>query len=154
MSASVGDGNGQEVELNLAPIIDCFTVLITYLLVTASFLTLSALDVGVSATGVADAADVKGPPPMMMTLELKTTGEIAILVRGGKLKKDVAINVAGENGGHWDLTELDARLHQINQKWPSLTDVSVSAEPTVIYKDIVVVIKEIQETIPKVFISG
>jgi biopolymer transport protein ExbD len=41
MSANFGGGgNGQEVELNITPIIDCFTVLITFLLASASFLSL------------------------------------------------------------------------------------------------------------------
>ena len=36
-----------DFELNLASIIDCFTVLITYLLVSASFISLGILDVSV-----------------------------------------------------------------------------------------------------------
>ena len=79
MSASVGEGSGQDVDLNLAPIIDCFTVLITYLLVTASFLTLSSVDVSVSATGTGAPPQAStGPPPMSMSIELKAGSSLPL----------------------------------------------------------------------------
>ncbi|OFZ16215.1 MAG: hypothetical protein A2Z20_00220 [Bdellovibrionales bacterium RBG_16_40_8] len=155
MSASVGgDDSGQEVELNIVPIIDCFTVLIAYLLATASFLTLSALDVGVAATGVADPGEVTGPPPMVMTLEMKVGGDISILIRGGDLKRDVSVSIKSEVADKWNFSLLDQRLAGIREKWPTITEVSVLAEPTIVYKDIVTVIHAIQKTMPKVFISG
>ena len=40
MSANMGSSSGQEVDLNITPIIDCFTVLITFLLASASFLSI------------------------------------------------------------------------------------------------------------------
>src|SRR5882672_8122358 len=94
-------GSNQEVELNLAPIIDCFTVLITYLLVTASFLSLAALDVGVSATGTGTppppAAD-NTPPPMVMSLEALANGDIKINVRGGVSGKEYPYVITAVGG--------------------------------------------------------
>lgn len=153
MSGVSAENSNQDVELNLAPIIDCFTVLITYLLVTASFLTLSSVDVGVSATGTAPAVPDVGPPPMVMTLELKANNEMAIQIRGGNLTKQFDLNVAS-NSGTWNMGDLDAKLQQVQAKWPALNEVSVSADPTVVYKDIVTVIHEIQKIMPKVYISG
>jgi biopolymer transport protein ExbD len=155
MSGPVDGGSNQDVDLNLAPIIDCFTVLITYLLVTASFLTLSSVDVGVAATGTGTPPPVESnaPPPMVLTMELKAGGEIGLLIRGGTLKKEIAITVPAGTA-RWDMATLKKRLEQIQTKWPELTEVSVSAEPTVIYKDIVLVLHEIQDVMPKVYISG
>src|SRR5450759_4468663 len=45
MSANLGSSSGQEVELNITPIIDCFTVLITFLLASASFLSIGFFEV-------------------------------------------------------------------------------------------------------------
>lgn len=155
MSAGVEGGSGQDVDLNLAPIIDCFTVLITYLLITASFINLAAMDVGVSATGSAAPSDQPmGPPPMIMTLQLTEAGRLVMNVSGGKLKTDVVVNIEPLAEGGWNLTELAGRLQQVREKWPEIKDVSVSAEPTVKYKDIVNVINETQRSLPKVFISG
>lgn len=152
-SIETGNGKGQDFDLNLAPIIDCFTVLITYLLVTASFLTLTALDVGVSATGEAKASPNDDPLPMFMTMEMKEGHEYSIKIAGGKLTQDVVVDVKATNEG-WNYTEMLGRLQQIQKKWPVLTDVSLSAEPTVQYKEIVNTINEIKKVIPKVFISG
>jgi biopolymer transport protein ExbD len=155
MSASVGDGNGQDVELNLAPIIDCFTVLITYLLITASFITLASVDVSVSSTNPSAGAPPpsNAPPPITMALELKANGEIGIQVRGGTLKETKAFSVQSSTGT-WDLAGLTSRLKEIQTSWPALTEVSVTAEPSVIYKDIVGLLHEIQNVMPKVYISG
>lgn len=155
MSASVEGGSGQDVDLNLAPIIDCFTVLITYLLITASFINLAAMDVGVSATGAGAPPDQpQGPPPMIMTMLLSEGGRATLTVTGGTLRTDMVVAVEAMANGSWNLNEVSGRLRQITTKWPEIKDVSVSAEPTIKYKDIVNVINETQRTLPKVFISG
>ena len=71
MSAGSGGNSNQDFDLNLAPIIDCFTVLITYLLVSASFISLNSLDVGIAATGDTAAAANPSTPPLALTAELK-----------------------------------------------------------------------------------
>ncbi len=156
MSGPVGDGSSnQDVDLNLAPIIDCFTVLITYLLVTASFLTLSSIDVSVAATGTATPSTTPDnkPPPWAMTVELKAGGMMEIQIRGGPQSKKFNYAVAS-SGGTWDIEMLTRRLLEIQKKFPTLTEVNVTAEPVVIYKDMVTVLKEIQTVMPKVYISG
>lgn len=156
MSAQIDSGEGgQDFELNLAPIIDCFVVLITYLLVTASFITLTALDVGVSAFGdpSTQPPPPAGPPPMTMTMELTTTQKLVLKVSGGTLAEEIIVNIEPKENT-WDLQLLEKRLLQAQKKWPSLTEVSVSAEPTVEYKQIIKIIRETQKTIKKVFISG
>jgi len=47
------NGSSGEVELNLAPILDCLTVLVAFLLASASFLSLSVLDAGLAAQSAA-----------------------------------------------------------------------------------------------------
>ncbi len=154
MAGGGGGESNQDVELNLAPIIDCFTVLITYLLVTASFLSLAALDVGVSATGTAaPPPDNFAPPPMVLSLELQANGDIKMNVRGGESGKEYPFVVAALQGQR-DEQSLLARLNEIRQRWPTINEASVSAEPNVLYKDVVKAIRKIQEAMPKVLISS
>lgn len=152
---SAGPSGDGDVELNLAPIIDCFTVLITYLLVTASFLSLAALDVGVSATGTAapPATPDNTPPPMVMSLQAMANGDVKINVRGGVSGREYPYVIAAVSGQR-DEGQLLAKLEEIKKKWPEIKEASVSAEPTVIYKDVVKVIKKVQEAMPKVLISS
>ena len=80
MSAGGGGGEG-DVELNLAPIVDCFTVLIAYLLVSMSFISLSIFEAGVAATSPESASvEVVPPPPGEIPLNLAV-----ILGEGNKL---------------------------------------------------------------------
>ena len=150
-------GGSQEVELNLAPIIDCFTVLITYLLVTASFLTLTAVDVSVSATN--DSSTPTTPPPvtdekpLFMTMDLAATGELFLKVSGGDLKTDYKVTVAGKDGV-WNKEVLNATLDKIRNRWSKLSEVSLNAAPEVRYKEVVNLINETQKTMPKVYIAG
>lgn len=150
-------GDSQEVELNLAPIIDCFTVLITYLLVTASFLTLAAVDVSISANNESIAAP---PPtddkrPLVMTLDLDSTNVIILKVSGGDLKADYEVKLPPKSSdGTWDGESLEKMLTKITGRWANLSEVSVSAAPSVKYKELVNIINVTQKTLPKVFISG
>ncbi len=56
MSASFGNSNQNsgDFELNLASMIDCFTVLIAFLLASSSFLSIGALDVATLAASQSD----------------------------------------------------------------------------------------------------
>src|SRR3954465_141066 len=101
MSAIQGDG-GQDFDLNLAPIIDCFTVLITYLLVSASFISLTALDVGVAAAGQADPNAVQPKTiPFNLSVQLAESRAIALKITGGPKSIDVTVPVPA-TAGSWD----------------------------------------------------
>jgi len=88
-----------------------------------------------------------------MSIEIKAGGEMALEIRGGPQSKLFNFKVAPSNGVS-DLQRLTTQLQEIQKKWPTLSEVSVTAEPSVIYKNIVSVIHEIQNVMPKVYISG
>ena len=94
MSAAISDNNSnQDFEINLAPIIDCFTVLITYLLVSASFLSLAVFDVEVAInqpTLKTENAPLT-PPPISLALLLRESHGFDLKVIGGKDHLDLNI---------------------------------------------------------------
>ena len=153
MSASAGD-TGQDVELNLAPIIDCFTVLITYLLVSASFISLSVLDVGVSASGAGAAAAPAGTPPLNLSLKLAADQSMEFHLTGGDKHLDEKMAFPRTAQGGWDMVELAKRLKYMKTKYPTLKEVSLSADPTVHYKDVVKMIEATRKSMPKVYLAG
>ena len=69
MVSGSGGKKDSDFELNLASIIDCFTVLITYLLVTASFITLGILDVTVTSSLAS--TEQTHSPDVMLTVGIK-----------------------------------------------------------------------------------
>jgi biopolymer transport protein ExbD len=149
-----GGGGSQDFELNLAPIIDCFTVLITYLLVSASFISLSVFEVGVSANGEASPEQVQSSEtPMNMEILLTGTKEVSLKLTGGAEKLDLLIPVASVNG-NWDLDGLNTQIQQAKAKYPALQDTSLSAESAVRYKEVIKVIESVKKVMPKIFIAG
>lgn len=151
---NVGESGGQEVDLNLAPIIDCFTVLITFLLVSASFLTLNAIDVGIAANGEAPPELASSEPPVSMEVRVGPARSIEVRISGGPQGLDLALPVAAQADGQFDLVGLARTLEESKEKWPSVQDASVSADPGVRYKDLIRVIEGVKKLLPKVFISG
>lgn len=55
-----GSGPSQDFELNLAPIIDCMVVLIAFLMVSLSYLSIQMMDASVASTGGTVTQENKG----------------------------------------------------------------------------------------------
>lgn len=153
MSGSVGGDNSGDVDLNLAPIIDCFTVLITYLLVSASFISLAVLDVGVAATGQADPPPVTSGPPLALTVDLLVSKNVRLKLTGGPGNLNMVFDVPPKTGG-WDKETLAKRLEGLKSAHAALADVTVSAESRSTYRDVVEVVQEVKKHFTKVFLSG
>ncbi len=80
MNLPEGNHNESDVELNITPIIDCFTVLITFLLASASFISIGYFEAHTPGPG--DSANVSRPDVDAIirigrsgTAELKWTGK-------------------------------------------------------------------------------
>ena len=102
MSAGGGGGEG-DVELNIAPIVDCFTVLIAYMLVSMSYIQLSIFDAGVAASPPADSAPAEPPHPdakipLSFSVEVAETNQIELKLTGGKPEVNEAISIQAVNG--------------------------------------------------------
>lgn len=143
------DGSEQDFDLNIAPIIDCFTVLIAYLLISASFVSMGFFDVGVSTTSeVTAAADTK-PPEEFMSVALGQGNSLTIHLRGPETRA-VAIS---PRGGARDYAGLVATVKEVRAKWPSLSEASVSADPEVGYGEIIRTIETLKKEISKVYVG-
>lgn len=146
MSASAGGDSNQDFDLNLAPIIDCFTVLITYLLVSASFISLTILDVGVAASGVGTPPPSNAVPPPTLTINLTTDNRIDLKLTGGPKKLSISQSL--------EVTGLTKKCTELLRSYPDIKDVTLFAQPTVSYRNVVRVIEEVKKVIPKVYLTG
>jgi biopolymer transport protein ExbD len=117
-------GGALDFELNLAPIIDCFTVLITFMLASASFLSISIFDAGFTP---AEAQGDPTPPPITVTLDLKKNGSLQIVTKGKLDSKNTFANA----------DEAAEALRQLKEKYPGLESVTITADREVEYENIV-----------------
>ena len=147
MSAGMNSGNGQDFDLNLAPIIDCFTVLIAFMLVSASFLSIGLLDAGVA--GGAVQSDAK-PPSVDVTITLKAGHRIEIQT-GGKSNEKYTLT---EAKGEWDYDTLNSKLDNLKKRWPDVSAITLTAEDGVEYQDIVSTMEKLRKQMPFVMLGG
>src|ERR1700722_16150519 len=87
-----------DFELNIASVIDCFTVLIVYLLLSASFITLGVLDVQVAAAtndGQETIPDTAAAVKLTMTIGVQGNNDIKIKTEGTDSK---TYNIPSKNG--------------------------------------------------------
>ncbi len=131
-----GDASGShEVELNLSSFIDCFTVLITYLLISTSFLNLGGLDI-VLATPTA--GEIPNPPLVSLELNIGDHGQAHIKISGMSSQE---IDIPDE-GGKVALSKLDSELKQIKQKYPTLDSILVAGSDKGSYDQLVKAIQK------------
>jgi biopolymer transport protein ExbD len=136
----------QDFELNLASIIDCFTVLITYLLVSASFISLGVLDVNV-LTQRPD-GDTTSEPPMSLSLRIDGNHEVAMRLEGGG-HNEQTIRVPAKDGA-LDAPGLEQRLADLKREMPELDTATVRAGGGVEYFELVSVVESTKKLIPAV----
>ena len=139
----------EEPELNLAPVIDCFTVLVTFMLASAAFLSVGVLDVGLGAPSEKAATDTT--PQVLAQAELGENHEILIKL-SGKVNSTIKIDPAGS--ANYDSGSLKNELTKIKQHYPELESLVLSASDEVAYLDLVKVMDEIRGVIPNILLGG
>jgi biopolymer transport protein ExbD len=145
-------GGGLDFELNLAPIIDCFTVLITFMLASASFLSIGILDAGIAAAG-ASAATTQAPPPVTLSVELKHDFTIQVKV-SGKENRTQTLPALAEKDGGWNYAQLTAQLAELKGRYPAVQAATLSAENKVEYKHVVKSMEVVRKAMPAVLLGG
>lgn len=140
------NGGESDVELNLAPVIDCFTVLITYLLVSTSFLSIEMLDVNVTVDSE-QASNADQTPDVTLQVRLQDAKTFELTVTG---KQPTTYRIPASKNGEINAAKLRSQLNKVKKRWPQLRDVSVSADPSVDYQDLVLVIETVKSTLPQI----
>jgi len=142
------NSNNQDFELNIASIIDCFTVLIAFMLASAAFVSVGILDAGIAA-GAATASDAT-PPPIQITIELKKNQTMTLKVTG---KAQQNTDITSKNG-EWDYPGLNQHLASLKSKWSTVDAVTLTADNDTEYKHVVRSMESIRKTMPIVLLGG
>ncbi len=157
MSAGVSSGGSgkpgsqsQDFELNLASIIDCFTVLVTFLLASSAFLAIGILDAGIAAGG-ATTPDNKAPPSVQVAVDLMPGHKMELRVTG---KVSQTVSIAAATGNAWDYARLNSELSQIKAKFPDVSGVTLKAEESIEYGEVISSMEAIRRSIPAVLLGG
>ena len=128
---SSGKAGSQDFDLNLAPIIDCLTVLIAFMLASTAFLSIGILDAGVAAAGAVPASST--PPAVTLSVELGKDKDLIVRISG----KATSTTPIAHQGEDWNLPELSRKLASLKTQWPDLSVITLSAADRVKYEDVV-----------------
>ncbi len=150
MSAgNFGDSDSnQDVDLNLAPIIDSFVVLISFMLVSAAFISIGLLDAGISAGGVTSAKTE--PPPVTITVFLEQDLSMRLQVTG---KEKVDTRFPSKQGA-WDFDALTTQLDGLKRRWATVQALTLQANDRVEYKNVIQALDKIRPIHPAVLLGG
>lgn len=130
----------QDFELNIASIIDCFVVLIAFVLVSTSFFSIGIIDAEVA--GASDQAST-APDSSPVVIELKADHSI-VLKTGAFGQRSVRIAAA-------DLAE---RLAALTAQDPELKSAIVVADNSVSYRDVMASMEVAKGKITQVNLGG
>jgi biopolymer transport protein ExbD len=128
-----------DFELNLAPIIDCMVVLISFLLISLSYLSIHLLDAGITGGAQAQAQ----PDPNTKTLEIRLAKDGGI-----EIKKEGAAYVKVAND------QMEVTIAKIIEQEPRYKTATLEAEDAVQYEQIVKVMDGVRKQIPSIVLSG
>lgn len=143
----ISHAGNEDVELNLASIIDCFTVLITYLLVSASFIAMGAFDVNVLTPR--PAGEISKDPTLNLSLKLLSSHEMQMKLESATHQDDLEVKIPPTDKG-LDKEVMLTQLVEIKKKWPDLENAVLSSSGSIEYAEIVQVIEATKKLIPAV----
>ena len=131
--SSGGKGRDVNTELNLVPVIDLMSVLITFLLITAVWTQVSMIQLGASFASPRDPEqkDIKPPPleDVVLKLEIRKTGYVLFV--GKDVRPIPKIN------NNYDDESLEADLKKVKQLYPDKGGVKMAIENEIMYEVVV-----------------
>jgi biopolymer transport protein ExbD len=139
----------KDADLNIVPIIDCFTVMIAFLLVSASFLSIGFFDAGVAASA-AGADEKQTPASIEVHIQLKDQQIIELKVSGKTRHQKLIQPVDSE----WNREELVSSLVTLKNSWPDLNVAFLDADDNVAYRDIIITMDQTRQVLPEVLLGG
>jgi biopolymer transport protein ExbD len=143
----------QDFELNIASIIDCFVVLIAFVLVSTSFFSIGIIDAEIA--GASDAAETD--PSDSIVIELKA--DRSIEVRSAVASEGVAFRIEGKMDPKkrmksWDFERLTDSLHAMKEKKPDIRSAVLMADNSVAYRDVMASMEVAKAEVPSVNLGG
>ncbi|HTN53868.1 MAG TPA: biopolymer transporter ExbD [Anaeromyxobacter sp.] len=143
-------------ELNIVPYLDVVVNLVMFMLlsmtglITLGVLNVSAPKIGGEGAGAQAAGD---QPKLLLTVAIGAQG-FYVAGAGGVLGKDAASNdqarpptVPRRPDGKYDYAALTAELQKIKEKYPSETQVILSADPDVLYDTLIQTMDACRESV-------
>jgi biopolymer transport protein TolR len=140
-------GQSQEFELNLAPVIDCLTVLITFVLLSASYLSVGVLEAQVAAASSIPQLNETLPEGM-----LSVEDHAIVVTLTGKINRVHRIEPNPDKS--WNYNALSDNLALTRGELPALKTLVLNADSEVDYRQVVKTMDLARKAVPSVLLGG
>jgi biopolymer transport protein ExbD len=151
---SHGSNSELEFELNLAPIIDCLTVLVAFMLISASFLSVAVIDAGVAPSD-GTASSETANPNVRLSVFLTEAGNFDLEVDGRAAGKGTERRrIPALADGSWDFQGLRDELSALRNRYPKVEGLSLAAEDQLDYRSVVKTMEVSRDIYPAVMLGG
>ncbi|MFM6927106.1 MAG: ExbD/TolR family protein [Bdellovibrio sp.] len=126
-------GRAKNIELNLVPVIDLMSVLITFLLISAVWTQVSMIQIGSSLYGKKSDTQPNPTPPPMADVVLKVdVKEVGYVLTVGKQVISLPLQ-----SGQFDDAGLIAQLQRVKQLYPEKVDAIVTVADAMPYDQLI-----------------
>jgi biopolymer transport protein ExbD len=147
----------EEFELNITSIIDCFTVLIAFMLVSASFVSIAVMDSEVAA-GAAVVQETTPGLNVAITVQSDHTVRIDVsgTAKGRGVSKSHVIpaRTTVKGGLEPDYAVLSDRLSFMKGEWPDTSSATLTADSAVAYREVIKTMEVARKAYPSVLLGG
>lgn len=149
----VGSGGADplDLDLNIVPVIDCLTVLITFLLVSASFISIGMIGTGAASFSEKAAATTDPRHDVLLSVRMGAQGGWLLRLTGRKV---VTVSVPPWADGRRDYEGLTAAIEKAREEFPELGEAAVSADPSIEYREVVRAVETVRRQVPKVYVGS
>lgn len=125
-----------DAAINVVPAIDLLSCCITFLLYTAVWTQISRLQVQQLGTGAPEPEQVEQQKSLIVTLAMSERG-FNLSTSAGTSFEIPSLGRTAEGAPQFDLKALGERLKQLKNDYPDQSAITVQAEDTVSYGDLV-----------------
>ena len=144
-----GPSGRLDFEINIVPIIDCLTILMTFILASGAFISLGVLEMGIAGPNSAE-TEAKKLPEIDLNLRMIGSRDMSLTV-SGKIRKTFRIE---RLEGRWNFEMLSKHLNELMSAYPDVKAVTLLADQEIDYQDIVLAMEATKRSHPEVLLGG
>ncbi len=127
-----GQSRQGDFHINIVPIIDCLTILITFMLASGVYLSIGLLKIGIAAPGEEATQDFK-IDPISLNIHMNLDHSFLIKTKASapeELKIDSKKN-------YWNLKEFDYELKEIKSRIHNIDQITLIADKEISYQYVI-----------------
>ena len=128
-----GKGRSTNVDLNLVPVIDLMSVLITFLLISAVWTQVSMIQLGASFASPKDPNQLEYQPPLHEDLVLR----LDVVTAGYVLKFGSDTKPIPKQNNEYDVETLVAELNKVKKMYPDKANLKISIADEIVYEYVI-----------------